>query len=132
MRQIEGRLHLHRRLARGAAAALPTQVVPHLFGLIGLDRAGVRLRLGDANRRQSVQNGLALDFQFPCKIVDSNFAHPSLFISSAAFNCSYQPHRRFNLVQLNIEKQSSNFVSAISPKFIIPEIAILETADCDP
>jgi len=81
--QIEGRLGLHGRLGRGAAAALAAQVVPYLFGLIGLDRAGVRLRLGDANRRQSVQNGLALDFQLPCKIVDSNFAHPSLFVSSA-------------------------------------------------
>jgi len=99
--QTEGRLGLHRRLAhRRAAAALATQVVPYLFGLIGLDRAGVRLRLGDANRRQSIQDGLALDFQLPCKIVDANFAHPSLFVSPAAFNCSYQPHRRLNLVQL--------------------------------
>ena len=82
--QIEGRLGLHLRLGRGtAAAALATQVVPYLFGLIGLDRAGVRLRLGDANRRQSVQDGLALDFQLSCKIVDSNFAHPSLFVSPA-------------------------------------------------
>jgi hypothetical protein len=60
-----------------------TQIVAHFFGLIGLDRTGVRLRFGDANRRQSIQNGLALDFQLSCKIVDSNFAHPSLFVSSA-------------------------------------------------
>ena len=81
--QVEGRLGLHLRLGRGAAAALATQEVPYLFGLVGLDRTGVRLRLGDANRRQSVQDGLALDFQLPCKIVDSNFAHPSLFVSPA-------------------------------------------------
>jgi hypothetical protein len=82
--QIERRLGLRRRLARrAAAAALTAEVGTHLFGLIGLDRTGVRLRFGDANRRQSIQNGLALDFQLSCKIVDSNFAHPSLFVSSA-------------------------------------------------
>ncbi len=82
--QVEGRLGLDLRLGRGtAAAALATQVVPYLFGLCGLDRTGVRLRLGDANRRQSVQDGLALDLQLPCKIVDANFAHPSLFVSPA-------------------------------------------------
>ena len=37
--------------------------------------------LGHADRRQRIQNGLALYFQFPCQIVDSNFAHPSLFAS---------------------------------------------------
>ena len=101
VRQIECRLGLHRRLAhRAAAAALSAEIRAHLVGLIGLDRTGVRLRLGDANRRQSIQDGLALDFQLPCKIVDSNFAHPSLFVSSAAFNSSYQPHRRWNLIQV--------------------------------
>jgi hypothetical protein len=82
VRQIECRLGLG-LLRRRTAAAPPAKVVAHLFGLVGLDRTGVRLRLGDANRRQSVQNGPALDFQLSCKIVDSNFAHPSLFISSA-------------------------------------------------
>jgi hypothetical protein len=81
--QVEGRLGLHRRLAYRAAAASATEVAAHLVGLIGLDRTGVRLCLRDANRRQSIQNGLALDFQLSCKIVDSNFAHPSLFVSSA-------------------------------------------------
>jgi len=101
VRKVNCRLGLHCRLARGAAAALPAEIGTYLFGLIGLDRTGVRLRLRDANRRQSIQNGSALDFQLSCKIVDSNFAHPSLFVSPAAFNCSYQPHRRLNLVQLN-------------------------------
>ena len=29
-----------------------------------------------------VENFLALDFEFPCQIVDSNFAHPVLFRGS--------------------------------------------------
>jgi hypothetical protein len=83
MGQIEDRLGLHRRLANRAAAAPATEVAAHLLGFIGLDRTGVRLCLRDANRRQSIQDGFALDFQLPCKIVDSNFAHPSLFVSPA-------------------------------------------------
>jgi hypothetical protein len=31
--------------------------------------------LGDANRFECIENGVALEFQFPCKIVDANFAH---------------------------------------------------------
>jgi len=81
--QIEGWLGLYHGLGRSSTAAPTTEVVAHLFSLVGLDRTGVRLRLRDANRSQSVQNGSALDFQLSCKIVDSNFTHPSLFISSA-------------------------------------------------
>jgi hypothetical protein len=81
--EVESRLGFYRRLRHRAAAPV-LEVVAHLFGLVGLNRTRVRLRLSHANRRQSVQNGPALDFQFPCEIVDSNFAHPSLFISSAA------------------------------------------------
>jgi hypothetical protein len=64
--------------------ALAIQVVAHLLSFIGFNRAGVRLGLGHANSRKSVQNGPALYLKLPCEIVDSNFAHPSLFSSSAA------------------------------------------------
>jgi len=82
--EIEGCwLGLSRRLGCCAAATSSADVLTHLIGLISLDRTGVRLGFRDANRDQSVQNGSALDLQLSCKIVDSNFAHPSLFISSA-------------------------------------------------
>jgi hypothetical protein len=77
--EIELRLGFRLRLARHTARALALEVAAHLLGLIGLDRTGVRLALGHANRRQSVQDGPALDLQFACQIIDSNFAHPSLF-----------------------------------------------------
>jgi hypothetical protein len=83
IREIELRPVLRRLPACRAAATPVLEVVAHPFRLIGLDRTGVRLTLGHANRCQSVQNGPALDFQFPCEIVNSNFAHPSLFISPA-------------------------------------------------
>jgi hypothetical protein len=54
----------------------------HLDGLILFDGAGVRLLLGDANRFQSIQNGIALDFELSCKIVDADFAHLSLFAAA--------------------------------------------------
>jgi hypothetical protein len=38
--------------------------------------------LGHANVRQCVENGFALDFQFPGKIVDSNLTHPAFRISA--------------------------------------------------
>jgi len=53
------------------------------FGLVGFDGAGVGLS-GHADCFERVQDWPALDFQFPCQIVDSNFAHPSLFTSLRA------------------------------------------------
>jgi hypothetical protein len=38
---------------------------------------------GHADCFERVQDWPALDFQFPCQIVDSNFAHPSLFVFAA-------------------------------------------------
>jgi hypothetical protein len=83
MRQVEGRLGVRRGLGGNRAAAFSAEIAAHLLSLVGLDRTGVRLWLSHANRSQSIQNGPALDFEFPCQIVDSNFAHPSLFVSPA-------------------------------------------------
>ena len=83
LRQVKLRLCVGCRSGRARAARSASQIGADLLRLVDLDRAGVRLLLGDANRRQRVQNGLALYFQFACQIVDSNFAHPSLFGSLA-------------------------------------------------
>jgi hypothetical protein len=122
--QIEDRLRLHRRLARRAAAIPAAEVIAHLCGLVGLNRTGMRLCLGDANRRQSVQNGSALHFQLSCKIVDSNFAHPSLFISPARLAVHISLIEVGICLQLNVDEILFNS--------IIPEIAIDDTADCVP
>jgi hypothetical protein len=52
------------------------EVSPHLFRFVFLDRTGVRLLLRDSDCDQDVKNRLALDFQFPGQIVDSNLTHP--------------------------------------------------------
>jgi hypothetical protein len=41
------------------------EIRPDLFGLKIFHRAGVRLLLGHANLNQHVEDGFALDFQFP-------------------------------------------------------------------
>ena len=77
LRPVVGRLP-----ACGAASAAVPEVLPDPFGLVGFDGAGVGLS-GHADCFERVQDWPALDFQFPCQIVDSNFAHPSLFVFAA-------------------------------------------------
>lgn len=92
LRQVKLRFALCSRLRRGTPTTSAAQKGADLLRLVGLDRAGVSLLLGDADGHQSVQNGLALHFQFPCQIVDSNFAHPSLFCfpgALAAHTCLF-------------------------------------------
>ena len=81
MGEVERRLRLATAGPSRLCAAAPIlQIVAHAFGLVGLNRARVRLWFSHADCRQSVQNGPALDFKFPREIIDSNFAHPSLFV----------------------------------------------------
>ena len=85
LRQVERRrLRLRREPSPHLPRTAVAEVAAHFFRLIGLDRARVRLALRHANRRQRVQNGPALDFKLSCEIVDSNFAHPSLFLPRPA------------------------------------------------
>src|SRR5580704_6333986 len=56
---------------------------PDFVSLKIFHRAGMRLFLSDADLDQHVENRLALDFQFPGQIVDSNLAHPP-------FPCSHR------------------------------------------
>jgi hypothetical protein len=76
--QIEPGPGLDRLFGRRAASAAVLEVFPDLFGLVGFDGAGMGLS-GYADCFQCVQNWPAFYFQFSCQIVDSNFAHPSLF-----------------------------------------------------
>jgi hypothetical protein len=81
--EVELRFVVGRRLSRSAALAAVLEVLPDPFGLVGFDGAGMGLS-GHADCFERVQNWPALHFQFPCQIVDSNFAHPSLFGSLRA------------------------------------------------
>ena len=67
------------------------EMSPHFFSFVVFERTGMGLLFRDANQRQHVQYGFALNFQFPGQIVDSNLTHsPSLFLVSLRFH--RQPH----------------------------------------
>jgi hypothetical protein len=78
--EVELRLVVGWLPVRGAAFAAVLEVFPDSFGLVGFDGAGMGLSC-HADCFERVQDWPALDFQFSCQIVDSNFAHPSLFAS---------------------------------------------------
>jgi hypothetical protein len=57
-----------------------TEMRPHFDGFVIFNRTGMGLLLGDPDFKQHVENRLALDFQFPGQIVNSNLAHPLCFL----------------------------------------------------
>jgi hypothetical protein len=61
VRKIKLGLGINRRHARRSRTHSPVEVAAHLLGFILFDGARMRLFLGDANRRKSIQNGPALD-----------------------------------------------------------------------
>jgi hypothetical protein len=69
-------------LACSAEAVARAQIGAHLLGFVLFQRTGMRFLFGHPNMRERVENGLALDFQFPGKIVDSNLTHPAFRISA--------------------------------------------------
>jgi hypothetical protein len=81
LREVKLRLRLDGWLGAGSGAASAVEVVAHTIGLVWVDGTGVGLPR-DAEGFERVEDWPAFYFQFPCKIVDSNFDHPSLFASS--------------------------------------------------
>ena len=75
--------------------------------------------LRDANRCESVQNGLALYFQFACQIVDSNFAHPSLFY----FPIALAAHIGLFEVGIVVQLLSLNSLDPRPGKCFVPRLA---------
>jgi len=81
-----------RRLDRRLRRSSGVKVSSHLFRFVLFQRARMRLLLGDPDQRQSVKNGLALDFQLPGQVIDSNLAHPPRFLRTVSPKSSSQPH----------------------------------------
>jgi hypothetical protein len=72
------RLRWRLRLSGGA------EMSAHLLRFVLFDRTGVCLLLGHSDFDQDVKNRLALDFQFPGQVVDSNLTHPPFLGPAAA------------------------------------------------
>jgi len=102
------------RLESGLGRA--AQMDPHFFRFMLLKRARVGLLFGNADNRQHVKNRLALNFQFPCEIVDSNLTHPPFLVPRVTLKSSSQPHgvsplrtfafKRTMIIQLFLEPGS--------------------------
>lgn len=83
MRQVDLGLDSVFRASRpgGLRCRLPfrggrLEVRAYFFRFVVLERAGMSFLFRDAHNRQHVEYGFALNFQFPCQIVDSNLTHP--------------------------------------------------------
>ena len=61
---------------RGLGFGTGAEMSTHLLCFVFLDRTRVRLLFSDSDFSQDVKNRLALDFQLPGQIVDSNLTHP--------------------------------------------------------
>lgn len=63
----------------------PADVGPYFFCFVLLERTGMRLLLGDSDKRQRIENGFTLNFQLPGEIVDSNLTHPAFLLRVLAY-----------------------------------------------
>jgi hypothetical protein len=66
---------------RGLSVGRAADVGSHLLRFMLLQRTGMGLLFGHSDERERVENGLALNFQFPGEIVDSNLTHPAFLFS---------------------------------------------------
>jgi hypothetical protein len=78
VRQVDlGLEFIHRRTAarttRSTGLAVLLVVVFDLLGLIDLDGARVCLLLGNSDLAKNVEDHLALNLEFACQIIDSDF-----------------------------------------------------------
>jgi hypothetical protein len=69
----------------------------HFIRFMVFERTGMALLLGDSDFRKHIENGLALDFQLSCQIVDSNLAHPPFRPPDCSAKSSYQPRVSFQV-----------------------------------
>jgi len=70
-----------RPASRRMAFRRTAEVGSHLLRFVVFQRTGMCLFFSHSDLRQHVENGFALDFQFSCKIVDSNLTHPAFRFS---------------------------------------------------
>ncbi len=69
------------RVLRRHSLAMSGKVLPHLLRFVRFDGTGVGLLFGDANGGKEIEDFLALDFQLPRQIVDSNLRLHPPFVS---------------------------------------------------
>jgi len=71
-------------LGRSSPFGGSTEMDPYFLCLKVFQRTGMGLLLGHPDGLQDIENSLALNFQLPGEIVDSNLAHPAFLASACA------------------------------------------------
>jgi hypothetical protein len=83
-----------RRLDRRLGLGLGAKMRADLLCFVHLDGTGMGLFLGDADQRKNIQDGFALDFQFPGQVIDTNLLHSAFYCLRFVLSVksSFQPH----------------------------------------
>jgi hypothetical protein len=89
-------LAMARNFGRGfAAAALAGHLLADLQSYVVVERAGVRLLVGNTQLRQRLKNHVGLNFELAGQLIDSNFTHTITFRPSQIFIRAYGFSRNF-------------------------------------
>jgi hypothetical protein len=64
-----------RDFGRGAAAGFACHTLANLQGYVVIERAGVRLLVGNTQLRQRLKNHVGLYFELSGQLIDANFTH---------------------------------------------------------
>ncbi len=86
-------LNRSRRLCNGFLPIVGAEVRPHLFSLVVIQRARMRLLVFDAQAGQAIDDRLALYFQLARQIVNSNLTH-SLLLRLPRFSTKQKSESR--------------------------------------
>src|SRR5579864_5411952 len=71
-----------RSFRRGAAAGLASDSLADLQSYVVIERAGVRLLVGDTQLRQRLEDYVGFDFELTGQLIDANFTHTMTFRAS--------------------------------------------------
>src|SRR5271168_1464553 len=71
-----------RNFGRGAASALAGHAIPDLQSHVVVERAGVRLLVGDTQFRQRLEDYVGFYFELAGQLIDANFTHTMTFRTS--------------------------------------------------
>ena len=90
---LDCRLGRARSAITGSARpTLSSKMLAHTLSFVNLDGARVCLLFRHSDFGKDIEDRPALDFQFPCQIVNSNFAHPPCVLSTIPLHDHHNPH----------------------------------------
>jgi hypothetical protein len=79
LRTLLGAFFMARNRRRGTAVALAGDALADLQSNVVVERAGVRLLVGDTQLRQRLKNYVGFYFELAGQLIDANFTHTMTF-----------------------------------------------------